>query len=94
VIVGPCLLSRDGDGEGDGGGDGDGEYGNATATAIAKFNAQLQLLNEMEYRLRCVNMECEGGAQGEVMDAGYVAVQKWRGAPCRALPCCCFTTCF
>ncbi len=66
----------------------------ATSAAIAKFNAQLLMLNEMDYRLRCGNQECDGGAQGEVMDAGYFAAKKWRGAPCRTLPCCCCSTCF
>ena len=78
----------DGDGpDGDGDRDGDGEYGTATATASAKFNAQLLLLNEMEYRSKCGNLECEGGAQGEAMDAGYFAAKKWRGDPCRTLSC-------
>jgi hypothetical protein len=83
----------DGDGDGDGDGHGDGEYGTVTATASAKFNAQLLLLNKMEYRLRCGNLEYEGGAQGEAMEAGYFVAKKWRGAPCRTLPCCCCNTC-
>ena len=65
-IVGAGSLSRDGDGDRDGNGNGYGEYGPSTAITIAKLNAQLLLLNDMEYRLRCGNLECEGCAQGEV----------------------------
>ncbi len=62
------LLSRDEDGDGDG--DEDEEYSTNTATSIAKWNYLLLLLNEMQYRLGCGNLECEDNAEGQGIDAG------------------------